>query len=394
MAYKKRSTHLSFNLPWIGSEEIRAVADVLRSGWLTFGPKTLEFERIIKSYTGAKCAVAVNSCTAGLHLSLVALGIGEGDEVLTTPFTFISVANVIVHQKAKPIFVDIEKDTYNIDPQKIEGKITPKTKAIILTHYGGNSCEMDRIMAIARKNKLAVIEDCAHAIGSFYKGKHVGTFGDTGNFSFYATKNITTGEGGMVISNRKKVAERIAMLRLHGMDKDAWKRYSKGGNWYYCVKELGYKYNFTDLQAAIGLEQFKKLNKFNNLRRRYAYYLIRGLRELKEITLPQEKPYAKNSWHLFPVLINKEYSRINRNRFIEELAKWNIGTSVHFIPIHLQPFYQKRFGYKKGDFPIAEYIYDRIVSLPLYPKMKKEDLDYLIYVVKEICKKYRKNDKA
>lgn len=354
------------------------------------GPKTLEFEKAIQNYTKARSAVAVNSCTAGLHLSLIALGIEEGDEIITTPFTFISVANVIVYQKAKPVFVDIERHTFNIDSKKIEEKITSKTKAILITHYGGNSCEMDQIMTIARKNKLMVIEDCAHAIGSFYKSKHVGTFGETGSFSFYVTKNITTGEGGVVISNKKNIAEKIRILRLHGMDKDAWKRYSKEGSWYYRVKELGYKYNFTDLQAAIGLEQFKKLNKFNNLRRQHARYLINGLRNLKEITLPQEKPYAKSSWHLFPVLINKEYLRINRDRFIKELAKWNIGVSIHFIPIHLQKFYQERYGYKRGDFPVSEYIYDRIVSLPLYPKMRKEDLDYLIYAIKEIFKKHRK----
>jgi len=386
MIYKKRKTYFPFYRAWFDGREIKAVSDVLKSGWLTMGPKTLEFERVIKNYTKAKSAVAVNSCTAGLHLSLVALGINE---VITTPFTFISVANVIVHQKAKPVFVDIEKDTFNIDPRKIEEKITRKTKAILITHYGGNSCEMDQIMAIARKNRLMVIEDCAHAIGSFYKGKHVGTFGETGNFSFYVTKNITTGEGGMVISNKKNIAEKIRILRLHGMDKDAWKRYKKQGDWYYTVIEPGYKYNLTDLQAAIGLEQFKKLSKFNNLRRQHARYLIKGLQGLKEITLPQERSYAKSSWHLFPILINKEYLRINRNQFIKELAKWNIGTSVHFIPIHLQPFYQKKYGYKKGDFPVTEYIYERIVSLPFYPKMKKEDLNYLIYAIKRICNKFK-----
>jgi len=387
---KKIKKFISFYKPWITNEEIKEVEKVIRSGWLTMGPKVLEFEEKFRKYIGAKYAIAVNSCTAGLFLSLVSLGIGKDHEVITTVFSFASTANTIVHTGAKPVFVDISRDTFNIDPSAIEKVINKRTKAIVVVHYGGRPCQMDKILKIARKYHLKVIEDCAHAPGAEYKNKKVGTFGDTASFSFYATKNLTTGEGGMITTNNKKLADRLRILRLHGISKDAWKRYSKGGEWYYEIIEAGFKYNMTDIQAALGLVQLKKLDYLNEIRRRQARYLMENLKNVPEIQLPIIGGRVKNVWHLFPILIRPERMSIDRDKFIKELNRYNIGTSVHFIPFHLHPFYRKRFGYKKGDFPNAEYVYNRIISLPFYPKMRREDYDYVVRAIKSIIKKYKK----
>jgi len=344
------------------------------------GPKTIEFEKLIAKYTGAKYTIAVNSCTAALHLSLIALGIGEGDEVITTPFTFAATANVIIQVGAKPVFVDIKKDTYNIDPEEIEKAITSKTKAIIPVHYAGQPCEMDKIMKIAKKHNLFVIEDAAHAIGSEYKGRKIGTIGDLTCFSFYATKNMTTGEGGAITTNNKKLAEKIAILRLHGMSRDAWKRYSKKGSWYYEIEECGWKYNMTDIQAAMGIVQLKKLDKFIEIRRKYVQIYNRELSKIKGIITPYEMPDLKHVYYLYPILL-KSY---DRDKFINKMAKNGIQCSVHFIPLHLHPFYRKRFGFKKGDFPNSEWVYEREVSLPLYPKMKEKDIKFIINAIKKI----------
>lgn len=366
--------------PLIGEEEINEVMDTLKSGWLTMGPKTIEFEKLIAEYVGAKHAIAVNSCTAALHLSLIALGIGRGDEVITSPFTFASTGNVIVHVGAKPIFVDIKRDTYNIDPEKINGAITTNTKAIIPVHYAGQPCDMKAIMEIAEDHNLFLIEDAAHVIGAEYEGRKIGTFGDTTCFSFYATKNMTTGEGGAITTNNKELAKKLRILRLHGISKDAWKRYSSKGTWYYELQECGWKYNMTDMQAALGIHQIKKLDGFIEIRRKYAKIYSGELNKLDGFVTPYEKSNVKHVYHLYPTLL-EDY---NRDKFIEKMRVRNIGCSVHFIPLHLHPFYKNTFGFKKDDFPNAEWVYEREVSLPLYPKMNREEIWDVINAAREI----------
>jgi dTDP-4-amino-4,6-dideoxygalactose transaminase len=370
--------------PFIGEEEIYEVVDTLKSDWITMGPKTLKFEELFKEHIGSKFAISLNSCTAGLHLSLASLNIGECDEVITTPYTFAATGNVIVHQRAKPVFVDIDKETYNINVDEIENAITDKTKAIIPVHYAGHPCEMDKILKIAKDYDLYIIEDAAHALGTEYKGKKIGTIGDTTSFSFYATKNITTGEGGMVTTNNKKIAEKIKILRLHGISRDAWKRYSSEGSWYYEIIECGYKYNMTDIQASIGIHQLKKVESMRKRREEIAKIYNDEFEHIDELIIPTTKKYVKHAWHLYPLLIDTKKLNISRNKFIEELKKQNIGSSVHFIPLHLHPFYRKTFGYKKGDFPNAEWVYEREISLPIYPKMTDDDVIDVVSAVKKI----------
>lgn len=378
----RKAEFLPYSQPLIDEQEIKEVVDTLKSGWLSTGPKTLKFEKLIAAYAEAKYAIALNSCTAGLHLSLIALGIGEGDEVITTPFTFASTANVIVHVGAKPVFVDIKKDTYNIAPEKVKRAITAKTKAIIPVHYAGQPCDMRELMEIAQKHNLYVIEDAAHAIGAEYKGKKIGTFGDITCFSFYATKNMTTGEGGAITTNEDKVAEKFRILRLHGITKDAWKRYSVSGSWYYEIEDCGWKYNMSDIQAAVGVQQLRKLDKFIEIRRKYAHIYNEEFSQLGGIITPYEKSDVKHVYHLYPVLLEK----FNRDEFIKKMAEKGIGCSVHFIPLHLHPFYRKQFGFKKGDFPNAEWVYEKEVSLPLYPKMSEDDVWRVMTAVGEILR--------
>jgi UDP-4-amino-4,6-dideoxy-N-acetyl-beta-L-altrosamine transaminase len=375
---------LPYNQPWIDRRELEEVAATLRSGWLTLGPKVERFEDLLAEYTEAKHAVALSSCTAALHLSLVALGIGVGDEVITSPFTFAATANVIIHAGAKPVFIDIEPDTYNINPDKIEEAITKKTKAIIPVHYAGQPCNMKAINRIAKKTGLKVVEDAAHAIGAEYENRKIGTFSDSTCFSFYATKNITTGEGGAVTTNNEELKERLRSLRLHGMSKDAWKRYSSKGNWYYEIKEPGFKENMTDISAALGIHQIKKLDKFINIRREYAKIYNNELSKLEGIVTPYEGTNVKHPYHLYPILLKKH----NRTKFIEQMAKNGISCSVHFLALHLQPFYKEKFGFKKGDFPVTEWVSEREVSLPLYPRMTEKDVWDVIDAVRDTLKRY------
>jgi dTDP-4-amino-4,6-dideoxygalactose transaminase len=372
---------LPYNLPSIGEEEISGVVDTLRSGWLTMGPKTIEFEQSIAEYTGSKNAIAVNSCTAALHLSLQCLEIGRGDEVITTPYTFAATGNTIVNAGAKPVFVDIKKDTYNIDPEKIEERITPNTKAIIPVHYAGQACDIKAIVDIAEDRGLFVIEDAAHAIGSEYDGKKIGSFGTTTCFSFYATKNMTTGEGGAITTENDALADKLRVMRLHGISKDAWNRYSEKGKWYYEIENAGWKYNMTDIQAALGIPQIKKLDSFIAMRREYAKLYNSSLTEIDGAITPFEDPRAKHIYHLYPLLLDG----YNRDGFIDKMNDKGIGCSVHFIPLHLHPLYRS-MGFKKGDYPIAEWVYEREVSLPLYPKMTLEDIDYVMGIVRDVLR--------
>jgi len=372
----------------IGEEEIDEVVDTLRSDWITTGPKTFKFEEMFSKTVNSKYAIAVNSCTAALHLAIVALGIGKGDEVITTPYTFAATSEVVINENATPVFVDVEKDTYNIDPVKIEEKITDRTKAIIVVHYAGQACEMDKIMDLAEKYDLYIIEDAAHAIGSKYKDKRIGSIGDFTCFSFYATKNITTAEGGMITTKHGDLADKIRMLSLHGISKDAWKRYSSEGSWYYEITYSGYKYNMSDLQASIGIHQMKKLDQMQKRREEIADKYNRAFGQIPQITTPTVKKYTTHAWHLYPVQVNSELLSINRNEFIEALKAENIGTSVHFIPLHLHPYYKEKYGFKGDDFPIAESLYNNEISLPIYPKMEDKDVEDVISAVKKIINYY------
>ncbi len=386
----KRTEFLPYALPFIEEKEINEVVDALKSNWLSKGPKTMEFEKRFAQYVGAKHAIAMNSCTAALHIALVANNIGEGDEVITTPLTFAASANTIVHTGAKPVFADIDEKTMCIDPNKIEEKITEKTKAIVPVHYGGQSCDLDKINEIAKKHNLLVLEDAAHAIYTTHKGKLIGSIGDTTSFSFYATKNICTGEGGMLTTNSDEIAEKARVMSLHGMSKNAWNRFAKGGSWYYEILYPGYKYNMTDMQAALGLCQLEKIEKMQNLREKYAKMYNDAFSKLDEIITPIEVEGNRHAWHLYVIRVKEDMLKINRNEFIEALAEENIGTSVHYTPVHLHPYYMETFGYKMGDFPIAEKVFKGMISLPLYPSMKEQDVEDVINAVTRIVQENRK----
>ena len=385
-----RKEFLAYGLPLIEEDDIAEVVDSLRSNWITKGPKTNEFEKQFAEYIGVKHAIAVNSCTAGLHLSLVAAGLGAGDEVITTPMTFASSANVIIHTGATPIFADIDPVTMNIDVNEIRKKITPRTKAIIPVHIAGHPCELDEIMELAREHNLFVLEDAAHAVYTQYKGKLIGSTGNATAFSFYATKNLATGEGGMVTTDDDTLAEKIRIMSSHGMSRNAWNRYTATGSWYYEVLYPGFKYNMTDIQAALGITQLAKLERMQGIRLEIAERFNEEFSKMPELEIPVTKDYARHAWHLYILKLNLEKLSIDRTEFIEELKKEQIGTSVHFIPLPMHPYYRDTFGFKKGDFPQAETTFERIISLPLYPKMSKQDTEDVIEAVQRIVGRFRK----
>jgi dTDP-4-amino-4,6-dideoxygalactose transaminase len=381
---------IPFHRPVIDEDEIQSVVETLRSGWLTTGPKVKRFEEDFVKYLGCKHAVAVNSGTAALHLALDAVGIKEGDEVIVPTMTFAATAEVVLYLKAKPVFVDCQPDTLNLDPSRLEAAITSSTRAMIPVHIGGRPCEMDQIVAIAKKHDLRVIEDAAHALPALYNGHKIGTIGDITCFSFYATKTITTGEGGMATTENSEWAEQMRIMSLHGISHDAWKRYTKEGSWYYEILSPGFKYNLTDIGAAIGIEQLKKCDEFWEARQRIATIYEKAFADLQEIQLPTCPNDLQHAWHLFIIQLNLERLKINRNQFIEALRQKQIGTSVHFIPLHLHPFYRDRFGYKPEDFPNANAVFDRIISLPIYPKMTEGNVRDVIVAVRQIVQEYRR----
>jgi len=379
--------YIVFGSPLIEEEEINEVVDSLKSGWIGTGPKVARFENLIKDYVGAKYAVALNSCTAGLNLSLISLGIGAGDEVITTPLTFCATANSIIHSGAKPVFVDIDEKSMNIDVSKIEQAITKKTKAIMPVHFAGRPCEMDAIRAIALKYDLKVIEDAAHALGAEYRGKKIGGISDITCFSFYVTKNIVTGEGGMITTNDEKVADKIKILSLHGMSRDAWHRYSDSGYKHYQVEYPGYKYNMMDLQAAIGIHQIAKIDRLDQRRQELWDFYNEELKGLP-ITLPtREMDGCKHALHLYTILVDKERAGLSRDEFMQEMHERGIGSGVHFIPVHMHKYYQEKLNYKKGDYPVAEYIGDRTVSIPLSAKITTEEAEKIVDTIKNIIEK-------
>jgi dTDP-4-amino-4,6-dideoxygalactose transaminase len=385
-----RDSFLPFSQPFIGDKEIDEVTKVMKSGWLTIGPTTKEFEEKFKAYVGAKAAVPTNSCTGAMHTSLLALGIKHGDEVITSTLTYTATAHVIAYTGAKPVLVDIDPRTYNLNVELVRKKITKNTKAIIPVHYAGQPCDMKEIDQIAQEHKLRIVEDAAHAIGAEHDGKKIGGLGNPTCFSFYPIKNMTAAEGGMMTTNDENLAEKIRKLTFFGIDRSTWKRYGKGGQWYYEVQDLGYRYNMTDIQAAIGKTQLDKLDEFNKKRREFAKYLTSRFSKLKEIQTPAEKDGRVHCWHLYPIVIKPDLLTIDRNKFIEALATENIGTSVHFIPVHKHPYYQRTYGYTDEDFPVANKIFEGLLSLPLYPKMSQQDLEDVAIAVEKIVQYYRK----
>ena len=387
-----RDTFLPFSPPLIGDEEKAEVMDTLESGWLAKGPKTERFEQEFAEYVEAKDAAAVSSCTAALHLAVLALGIGPGDEVITTTYTFASTAHVVLYAGATPVLVDCDPGTFNIAVDQIEAKITSKTRAIIPVHYGGQSCPMNEIHAIAKKHGLFVIEDAAHAAGSEYNGNKIGGLSDVACFSFYATKNMTTGEGGMATSNNEEIVEKIRVLSMYGISdaRKIWQRYAPKGSWWYDIVELGYKYNMMDIQAAIGIHQLRKLDGFIERRRHFADLYNAGLSDVPEVQTPAVVPNIKHAWHLYPILIRPEALTVDRDTFNEELRSENIGTSVLYRPLHMHTFYQDTFEYKPEDFPNALHVYQRIINLPISPIMSDEDVMDVIAAIKRIAEKYRK----
>ncbi|MBI5853936.1 MAG: DegT/DnrJ/EryC1/StrS family aminotransferase [Nitrospirae bacterium] len=384
------STFLPFHTPDIGPEEIDSVVATLRSGWLTTGARVKEFEQEFSAVIGAQHAIAVNSCTAALHLALEAIGLQEGDEVLVPTMTFAATAEVVTYFKAKPVLIDCTPDTFNIDPDKIEAALTARTKAIIPVHFAGHPCEMDKILAIARAHNLRVIEDAAHALPARYRGKMVGTIGDSTCFSFYATKNMTTGEGGMVTTDNSEWAARMRLMSLHGLSRDAWNRYAAQGAWAYDILSPGFKYNLTDIAAALGIPQLRKCERFWKIREHYAELYREGLGDLPELILPRVAPHVQHAWHLYVIQIDAERLRIGRNEMIDLLKRHDIGCSVHFMPLHLHPYYRETWGYQPEHCPVAGRVYERILSLPLYPKMSEADVRRVVTVVRGLVEAHRR----
>ena len=384
---------IPFALPDIGEEEIQAVIETLRSGWITTGPRTKEFEREFASFVGGDIhALAVNSGTAGLHLALEAIGIGPGDEVITTTHTFTATAEVIRYLGAHPVFVDIDPQTLCIDPKEIEAAITRSTKAIIPVHFGGMCCDMDAIIAIARQRNLKVIEDAAHALPAAWKGRLVGSLDtDVTVFSFYATKTLATGEGGMIVTHDLEIAKRAAVMRLHGISRDAFDRYSSPKPaWRYEVVAPGFKYNLTDVASAIGIEQLKKTRNFHARRLALAARYDEALRDLPMILPPRTSDRSAHAWHLYVIQL-LDSAEISRDVFIDEMAAAGVGTSVHFIPLHFHPYWRDTYGLRPEQFPHASQAFKRIVSLPLYTRMADTDQDRVIRAIRLILDRSRRS---
>ncbi len=376
--------YLPFALPDTGEEELREIAEAIDSGWVTTGPKTKQFERAFAKAVGARHAIAVNSCTAAMHIALDALGVRKGDEVITTPYTFAATAAVIRYFDAKPVFVDVDPRTLNIDATKIESAITKKTKAIMPVHIAGLPADLKPIRRIADRHHLPVIEDAAHAFPAKYNGAMIGSLSEMTCFSFYATKTITTGEGGMLCTQDDAIAERCRMMSLHGISKDAWKRYSAEGSWYYEIVSPGFKYNMSDIAAGMGLAQLRKASAMYEKRKAIARAYNAGFAHFPHFQLPHDDPKHQHAWHLYMLRLNLDRIAIDRALFVDELKKRHIGVSVHFIPLHIHPYYRQLYGCKPEDYPVAYREYMREISLPIYSKMTRADVEDVIDAVADV----------
>lgn len=384
---RPKEKFLVFGAPAIEEAEIEAVVASMKTGWLGTGPKVAQFEEDFKTYVGSKNAVAVNSCTAALHLSMLAAGIRPGDEVITTAVTFCATVNAIIHAGGTPVVVDIDPVTMNIDPVQVAAKITPRTKAIVPVHFAGRPCDMDALLSLAQAHNLKMIEDCAHAIETEYKGKKAGTFGDFGTFSFYVTKNIVTGEGGMILTNNDDAASRLKVLALHGMSKDAWKRFGDEGYKHYQVIECGFKYNMMDLQAAIGIHQLQRVERYWLRRQAIWQHYNEAFADLP-VTLPAPpEADTRHAYHLYTLLIDEAKAGIHRDGFLNAMTAENIGVGVHYLSIPEHPYYQKTFGWKPEDCPNAMKVGRQTVSLPISAKLTDDDVEDVIIAVKRSLKK-------
>jgi dTDP-4-amino-4,6-dideoxygalactose transaminase len=384
-----RREFLLFAPPAVGEEEIAEVCDTLRSPWITTGPKARRFEREFARFVGAPEALALNSCTAALHTALVCLGVGPGDDVITTPLTFAATVNVIEHVGARPVLADVAPDTLNLDPRRVEAALTPRTRAIIPVHYAGHPADLGALRDIARARGIAIVEDAAHALPAAWRGQRIGGGSDLCAFSFYATKNLTTAEGG-ALTGEPALLERARTISLHGMSRDAWNRYGKGGTWRYDVVFPGFKYNMTDLQASLGLHQLRKLPAFHQRRRAIAAQYTRAFVDVEGLEVPPDQPGVDHAWHLYVLRLRPEALRIDRDRFIDEMTARNVGTSVHFIPIHLHPYYRDKYGYAPEDFPVTVGNFRRMLSLPLHPRLSDEDVTDVIQAVLDVVHTHRR----
>ena len=382
--------HVPFYRPDIADADVAEVVETLRSGWLTSAGRVQQLEAGFRALTGATHALAVNSGTAALHLALEAAGVGPGDEVILPSLTFAACASVVVQLGARPVLAEVRAGDLTIDPVDVERRITARTKAVMVVHYAGQPCRMDELAALTRGRGLFLLEDAAHAAGARYHGRPVGTLGDAAAFSFYATKNLTTGEGGMLTTSRPEIAERARVMTLHGLNRDAWKRYEAGGSWFYEVVAAGYKYNLSDILAALGVSQLERLHAMNTRRRELALMLRRMLADCPAVELPDLHTDVEHVWQLFVVKLRLDTLTIDRARFIQELAARGIGASVHFIPIHYHPFYRDaaKFGFRQGDYPVTEAVYERLVSLPLFPAMTDAEAARVAEAVWEVGKQF------
>jgi dTDP-4-amino-4,6-dideoxygalactose transaminase len=383
-----RAEFLPFHRPWIDGAAIQEVVEALKSGWITRGPRTEAFEERFRQYIGCRHAIALNSCTAGLHLALVTAGIGPGSEVITSPITFPATANVIVHQGATPVFVDVDERTLNLEPATIEEKITARTRAIIPVHFAGQACDMDAILDLAARYNLFVIDDAAHAIETTFRDRKVGTLAHFTAFSFYATKNLTTGEGGMLTTEDSRLAEEARILSLHGISRDAWKRYDQEGPVHWETLAPGYKYNMADIQAALGLRQLERIEDWWQIRRSHVQLYRDGLRDCPHMNFLAETSGGKHAYHLLVIILRTERLAAGRDTIVEALRAENIGTGIHFRALHLHPFYRKAFGFIPGSCPVAEWASERLLSLPLYPRMTPGDIEDVIAAVKKVLAFY------
>lgn len=373
-----------------GRSELAELADTVKSGWITTGRKTRLLESQLAEYLGADCAVAVNSCTAAMHLMLQAAGIGPGDEVVTTPYTFAATSEAILYTGATPVYGDVDYDSLNLAAETAASKITRRTKALLPVHVAGLPVHMDDYRTLARRNKLWLFDDAAHALGAEYKGRKIGSLGDASAFSFYATKNLTTAEGGLVTTPHKKLADKIRLLSLHAMSKGAWNRYAKGGSWRYDLLDLGYKYNLSDLHASLGLAQFAKFDLLQRKRHRIAARYLKNLSSIEAVKPPLVEKDSVHGWHIFVIRLRPKQLKLDRDRFIVELNRAGIGTSVHFIPLFRQSYYRRRFKLNPKDFPNADRAFHEAITLPFYPALKTAEIDYVCEVVADLCRKHRR----